>query len=178
MRTKLLAATALAGSLTIASWMWGAAQATPAPSAQATNSGLVTLIAQQGGGGGGGGGHVSGGGGGPAMAGGPRGGGRAMAERGGGREFSREGPRGRIDHGDRGRYVRDRDHRRYAGRDRDHNHDFDHRGRHRVFRNGVWVWVYGPDYYASDDCWWLQWRALATRSPYWWSRYNDCVGYY
>src|SRR5262245_65539252 len=81
MRTKFLAATALAGSLAVASLMWGPAQATPAPtSTQATNGGLVTLVAQEGGGGGagarGGGGHVSGGGGGgPATAsGGPRGG--------------------------------------------------------------------------------------------------------
>src|SRR5262249_59312281 len=74
MRTKFLAATALAGSLAVASLMWGPAQATPAPtSTQATNGGLVPLAAQEGRGGGGwaggGGRHVSGGGGGrPAAA--------------------------------------------------------------------------------------------------------------
>jgi hypothetical protein len=42
----------------------------------------------------------------------------------------------------------------------------------------VWVWVYGPDYYTyADDCYWLRQRALATGSPYWWDRYNACVGY-
>jgi hypothetical protein len=47
-----------------------------------------------------------------------------------------------------------------------------------VFRNGVWVWVYGPDYYAyGDDCWWLRRQALETGSPYWWSRYNACISY-
>jgi hypothetical protein len=63
--------------------------------------------------------------------------------------------------------------------DRDHDHDkFNHFNRHRVFRNGVWVWLYGPDYYAGDDCSWLLRRAQTTGSGYWWSRYNACVGYY
>jgi hypothetical protein len=48
-----------------------------------------------------------------------------------------------------------------------------------VFRNGAWVWVYGPDYYAyGDNCYWLRQRAYATGSPYWWSRYNACLSYY
>jgi hypothetical protein len=38
--------------------------------------------------------------------------------------------------------------------------------------------LYGPDYYSYNDCWWLRERALATGNPYWWSRYNNCVGYY
>jgi hypothetical protein len=92
------------------------------------------------------------------------------------RDFdNRAGPRG-----DRGRYAERHDrgdrfeHRRFAERDHDRGHDFDHRGRHRV-----WVWVYGPDYYAyGDDCWWLLRQAQITGSPYWWSRYNYCVGYY
>ena len=58
-----------------------------------------------------------------------------------------------------------------------------HNNRHRVFRNGAWVWIYGPDYYYDDyayggDCYWLRQQAYATGSPYWWSRYNACVGYY
>ena len=68
--------------------------------------------------------------------------------------------------------------RRFAERDHDRDHDFDHHGRHRVFRNGVWIWVYGPDYYSYNDCWWLRRQALATGSPYWWSRYNACVSSY
>jgi hypothetical protein len=132
------------------------------------------------------------GGGGPNLGGGPRHGGRAFAEGGGprsyaGRDFNRSGPKGDIRRGNAQAFNRDRDHgdrnhgdrnRRFAERDHDRNHDFDHRGRHRVFRNGVWVWVYGPDYYSYNDCWWLRERALATGSPYWWSRYNYCVGYY
>ena len=151
-----------------------------------------------GGGGGYGGGHGGyGGGHGGYGGGGPRGGG-GFASRGGGRDYggrpysgprsygSRDfnrGPRGgRFEHGDRGRFVErhnrgDRfEHRRFAER----GHDFDRfHHRHRVFRNDVWVWVYGPDYYSyGDDCWWLRQQALITRSPYWWSRYNYCVGYY
>lgn len=146
-----------------------------------------------GGGGGRGGGMARGGGGGPRVDAGPRGGGNLAGRSGGrdyggraysgprsaARDFDRSGPRaGRDYRGDRGRYAdRNRDdNRRYADRGRDHNH---HGDRHRVFRNGVWVWVYGPDYYAyGDDCYWLRQQAYATGSPYWWSRYNACLGYY
>ena len=70
MNKNLLMATALAGSLAVAPFLWGSAQATPASTAQVTNNGLLTLIAEQGGGGnasGGGGasgasGHANGGG--------------------------------------------------------------------------------------------------------------------
>jgi hypothetical protein len=96
------------------------------------------------------------------------------------RDFDRTGPRGgRLEHGDRGRFVERHnrgerfEHRRFA--ERGHNFDRFHH-RHRVFVNGVWVWVY--DYYAYNDCWWLRRRALIIGSPYWWSRYNYCVGYY
>jgi hypothetical protein len=103
---------------------------------------------------------------------GPRRGGPRFAEGGEGRRFK---------HGDRDRFVERHDrgdrfeHRRFANRGDDFDR-FNHR--HRVFRNGVWVWVYGPDYYAYNDCWWLRRQALITGSPYWWSRYNYCVGYY
>jgi hypothetical protein len=195
MRTKLLAATAVAGSLAMASLIWGSAQATPVPTAtQAPNKGIVTLVGHQGGGGHGHGGgmRAAGGGGGPNLGAGSRHGGRAFAEGGGprsyaGRDLHRSGPKGDIRHGNAQAFNRDRDHgdrnhgdrnRRFAERDHDRNHDFDHRGRHRVFRNGIWVWIYGPDYYSYNDCWWLRERALATGNPYWWSRYNYCVGYY
>jgi hypothetical protein len=37
----------------------------------------------------------------------------------------------------------------------------------------------GPDYYDYDkDCYALLRRARNTGSPYWWSRYDACVGYY
>jgi len=207
---KLLTATAVAGSLAMASFIWGSAQATPAPSAIHAPGNGITLVAHQGGGGGGGGGGghghgggmsaggggggavARGGGGGPNLGGGPRHSGRAFSQGGGprsyaGRDFNHSGPKGDIRRGNTQAFNRDRDHgdrnhgdrnRRFAERDHDRNHDFDHRGRHRVFRNGVWVWVYGPDYYSYNDCWWLRERALATGNPYWWSRYNYCVGYY
>ena len=136
------------------------------------------------GGGGPRGGGLARGGGGPRFAGAPRGGrefsGRPYSgPRVMSRDFDRAGPRGRLDRNDRGRFSqhdrRDRFDRRHVAK-----HDFDHRHgrRHRVFRNGVWVWVYGPDYYAyGGDCYWLRQRALATGSPYWWDRYYACVGY-
>jgi hypothetical protein len=88
-----------------------------------------------------------------------------------------------LDHGGpHGRYTNRRyDNRHYAENGHDHGHYY----RHRVYRNGAWVWVYGPgyyygpDYYAyGDDCLWLRREALATGSPYWWSRYNACIAYY
>ena len=175
-----------------------------------TTPGSVELVRQGGGGGGGGhgggGGRYSGGGGGgggaairggggggPRVGAGPRGGGN-FANRSGGRNYTgqrsyagrnidRSGPRASRDYsGDRGRYAdRNRgDHRRYAERGRDNNHN---NYRHRVWRNGAWVWIYGPDYYYDNyayggDCYWLRQQAYATGSPYWWSRYNACVGYY
>jgi hypothetical protein len=65
----------------------------------------------------------------------------------------------------RSKYVRGKvfEHRRFA--ERGHGFDRFHH-RHRVFVNGVWVWAYGPDYYAyGDDCWWLRRQALITGSP-------------
>jgi len=132
------------------------------------------------------------------MGGGPRGGGSNFVNRSGGRDygghsspryanrdFNRSGPRSDMRRGNSQAFNRDggRDHgdrnRRFAER-HDNNHDHDRfNNRHRVFRNGVWVWVYGPDYYAyGNDCWWLRQQAYATGNPYWWSRYNSCVGYY
>ena len=53
---------------------------------------------------------------------------------------------------------------------------------HRFVRRGLVVGVplaaYGAYYYANS-CSWLRHRALVTGSPYWWSRYQDCLyGYY
>jgi hypothetical protein len=205
MRTTIAAVTALAGSLLLAPLMWGPTQAGSAPdlknAVSAIHDNPLILVGHGGGGGwGGGGGGGRGGGAGLAAGGGGRGGGGwggggghpgAMARGdGGGRGFvgpRMGGPRfaegregGRFEHGDRGRFVErhnrgDRfEHRRFAERGRDFDR-FHHR--HRVFVNGVWVWVYGPDY-AYNDCWWLRRQALITGSPYWWSRYNYCVGYY
>jgi hypothetical protein len=147
-------------------------------------------------GGGGGAPHFSGGGGAPRFSGGaPHVGTRNFAAQGGGANYHAHpysgprpytGPRYTnrdFDHtGPHGRYTNHRyDNRHYA----EGGHDHDHYYRHRVYLNGAWVWVYGPgyyygpDYYAyGDDCWWLRRQALATGSPYWWSRYNACVAYY
>jgi hypothetical protein len=74
--------------------------------------------------------------------------------------------------GDNGDWHGDRRH----SANRDHDNDRHHGERHRVFRNGAWVWVYGPDIYAyGGDCSWLLHRARITDSPYWWRRYEECV---
>jgi hypothetical protein len=66
----------------------------------------------------------------------------------------------------------------YASKDRDHDKHGKFNNRHRVFRNGAWIWVYGTGYTAyGNDCYWLRRQAIATGSPYWWSRYNQCIGY-
>jgi hypothetical protein len=83
---------------------------------------------------------------------------------------------------DRDHFVGHGDRRHFAMRDHDHDHH-GHHGRHGHFVGGVWVWDWWPDYYGGDyysynDCLWLRRQALITGSPYWWSRYNACVGYY
>ena len=139
MYTKLLAATALAGSLLLLPLMQGSAQSAALPSVGNEPHGM---------------------GNGPHM----RGGNFAQGD-------VRESRRGHGDFADHN----GRDSGRFAERDRDFDHHHGHA--HRVFRNGVWVWVYGPDYYAGD-CGSLLRRARVTGSPYWWSRYDACVGYY
>jgi len=65
----------------------------------------------------------------------------------------------------------------------DHGHHFDHEHDHfhnrfvrnRFFFAGGW-WPYYYDY--GYNCWWLRRKAVITGSPYWWRRYNYCVGYY
>jgi hypothetical protein len=195
MRTTMSAVTAFAGGLFLAILVWGSAEATSAPpdlkGALGTND-TVTLVGRGGRGGGHGGGHgggirgggggmkaMGGGGGGPKMGRGG-GGGPKMGRYGGGPWIAHGGGDRSFKHGDRGRHAarHDRgdrfDNRRFAKRD----HDGDRfRHRHRVFRNGVWVWIYSPAY-AYNDCWWLRRQALITGSSYWWSRYNYCVGYY
>jgi hypothetical protein len=176
MRTTIAAVTALAGSLLLAPLMLGPTQAGSAPdlknAVSAIHDSALILVGH---GGGGGGGHPG------AMARGDGGARGFVGPRMGGPRFAEGRDGGRFEHGDRGRFVERHDrgerfeHRRFAER----GHDFDRfNHRHRVFRNGIWVWVYGPDYYAYNDCWWLRRQARVTGSPYWWSRYNHCVGYY
>ena len=192
MRTKLLAATALAGSLLFMPMMSAHSATLPSLPSHQTD---LTLISHGGGGGGGGGGsggphgmggmggngpHAMGGNGPHAMGGngphmhsmnnGPHMHNGNFAEN-GGRNFRR---------GNNGEFTQHNDRARNRFAEGDHDHDFDHHHGHghRVFRNGVWVWAYGPDYYAYGDCSWLLRRAEVTGSPYWWNRYDACTGYY
>jgi len=195
MNMKFAAATALVSSLLVQPLMQGSAHSASLPSLPSHSSG-VTLVAHGGGAGGGGGGganfsgggggHMGGGGGGEARTaggGGPHDNGGPHAMGGNGPHGMGNGPHMRggnfaqrdVREFQRGRDFSDHNRGRFA--ERDHNFDHHHGHGHRVFRNGVWVWVYGPDYYAGD-CGWLLRRARVTGSPYWWSRYNACVGYY
>ena len=203
MNRSLAAVGALAGALLIMPLAQSPASASPASGLKdlgsTAPSGQIDLVQQGGGRGGGGGlsggggrggggglaggggrggGALSGGGRGPSL-GGPSRGGRAFTGRGGGREFS-----GRLRGGDRRFTGRDfdrprvgRDFRRHAGKNGDWR-----RGKHRHrHRHGRDFFFYGAPYLAygvyAGDCYWLYQRAVATSSPYWWSRYNACVGY-
>lgn len=203
MTKSIVAATAFAGSLLLVPLALGPANAGALDGMKDLAAPQAVHLVGHGGGGGGGGGFSGGGGhgaggigggGGPAI--GAGGGGHASIG-GGGRSFSgghmasRDfGGHGGADVGgrhsyaardfDRGGQRGDRDFRHghtAMNRDHDHDHDF-HHGRHGHFVGGVWVWDYGPGYYAGDDCYWLERRAETTGSRYWWSRYQACVGYY
>jgi hypothetical protein len=141
MRTKLTVATALAGTLLATCLVSGPAQATYLPVLKDdTRAGIVTLV-RKGGGGGGGGKHARGGGGKRYGGGGD---GNHYAHKGGGKRYGGGGDgkhyankdHGKKDHGDTDR------NKRHAMKDRDHR-DHGNIHRHRVFRNGAWVWVYG-----------------------------------
>ena len=169
MKTNLAIATALVGSMLV----WGSAQATPASVLKSNPSpGIVTLVGGHGGGHGGG--HSGG-------SGGHSGGGLALRGVGGNGGSISHMNRGSVSHGhyalnnsgsiyrgnsgpkNRGSYAykghghndhgyKDHGNKHYAMKDHDHDHDHGNiHNRHRVFRNGVWVWVYGPDYTAYGD---------------------------
>ena len=155
MRTSLAAVTALTGSLLLPVLMLGSAQAvTSAPDLKyvvsTTHIGAVMPVRGGGGGGfvGGGGGHMGG------MDGGHMGGMGGFAGRG-----VHGGPT-------------------FAGREFNNGHFNDrHFHNHRFFvAGGPWWWGY--DYGYGSGCYWLRRQAIGTGSPYWWSRYQDCVGYY
>lgn len=200
MKTKLTVATALAGTLLATCLVSGSAQATSVPVLKSdANPGIVTLVGKKGGGGGGhargggggggkhargggGGRHYGGGGGGKRYAHGGGGGGKRYYGGGGGgkRYYGGDGGGKRYHGGDGGKRYANKDHnnRHYAMKDRDHHDHGNIHNRHRVFRNGAWVWVYGTGYTAyGGDCYWLHRQAIITGSPYWWDRYNACVGY-
>jgi hypothetical protein len=195
MRTKLFIATAIAGGMLLTGLVSGSAQAAPTPVLKSNAApGIVTLARQ--GGGGGMKGMSRGGGGSHALRSG--GGNRSYALRsGGGSNHMKRGSisggnyalknRGSVSSGnyalkDRGYKNRDAfksgGKKHYASKDRDHDNHGKFNNRHRVFRNGAWIWVYGPGYTAyGNDCYWLRRQASITGSQYWWSRYNQCIGY-
>jgi hypothetical protein len=177
MKASFTLAAALVAALALPALTTGPAVAGATPDQLHSSTSLLTLVAE---GGGGGGGNNSGGGGGSAASGGPASGGHTNGgpsshvatghDNGGpkahqGKANNRGNDRlSTRDHG--------RDHERTASRD---NHDSNgHRDhRHGHFVHGVWVWYGAP--YAYNDCNWLRHRAVATGSPYWWSRYHDCA---
>jgi hypothetical protein len=57
--------------------------------------------------------------------------------------------------------------------------DRGHRHRHRRIFIGA-PFAYYPYYYNDygEGCYWLRRRAVATGSPYWWDRYEACLGGY
>jgi hypothetical protein len=194
---------AVGGSMLLGGLVSGSAQATPTPVLKSDAApGIVTLVARKGGGGGGGmsrggGGGMKGmsrGGGGGMKAMSRSGGGGGKMSRGGGNRSYAYRSGGGSSHMKRGSMSRNYalqdggyknrnafkgdGKKHHASKDRDHNKHANFNNRHRVFRNGAWIWVYGPAYTAyGNDCYWLRRQAIATGSPYWWSRYNQCIGY-
>ena len=59
------------------------------------------------------------------------------------------------------------------------NHRFNNR---RFFAVGFFPGYYDYGYYDygyyGGGCSWLYSNAIATGSPYWWNRYQYCIGYY
>ncbi len=171
MRASFTLAAALVGALTPPALSNGPAYAGAGLNQLHSSTSLLTLVAE-------GGGGNTGGGGGPTAGGGPAGGGHTNG-----------GPSGHVATGqDNGGptghqgMANNRGNDRHSTRDHDRdgrtasrdNHDNGHRDhRHGHFVNGVWVWYGAP--YAYNDCNWLRHRAIATGSPYWWSRYHDCA---
>ena len=39
-------------------------------------------------------------------------------------------------------------------------------------------WYGAPFFPYGGGCGWLYRNAKATRAPYWWNRYHECIGYY
>jgi len=150
MRTSIAAVTALAGSLLLAPLMLGPTQAGGAPDLKnALSATRDSAVTLVRGGGGGGGGH-----GGFAMGGGHMRGGHEFVG-GGGPRFAA--------------------HDFHHGFNHDHFHHFHNR---RFFVSNVFFFGGYPYYGYYGDCYWLKRKAIITGSPYWWTRYEACLGYY
>ena len=69
--------------------------------------------------------------------------------------------------------------RHYAHNDHDGHHDHHfHHGRGVFVGYGFYDGYYDGDYYGyGRGCGWLYRRAVVTGSPYWWNRYQNCIGY-
>ena len=188
MRNLGLASAALVGGLLMTTFAWSSAEATSLPNLKSAvgDTGAVTLVGRGRGGGMGG----------RSFSGGSRalssrsfsGGSRALssrAYRGGSNLYSgriaRTGVAGNqtvrrgLDGGTR--YGNNWKGNNWKGKNLSkHNRSdkFSHLNRHRVFRNGAWVWAYGAGTYAYNDCASLHRQASLTGSAYWWNRYNSC----
>jgi hypothetical protein len=92
--------------------------------------------------------------------------GHRFVERGEGHRFIEREGRERFDRDDF------RHHRFFVSRERFDRDDFRHR---RFFVSNVFIGGY-PYYYGG--CYWLRRQAVITGSPYWWDRYEACLGYY
>ena len=157
MNKTLIVACAVAGGLFAALAAPPPAQALPSVSLGIEkNADAVMHLARRGGGGRG-------------MRGRSFGGGRGMRGRsyGGGRAS-----RGRAYGGRRG--IRGRGYRR--GRVYGYRGYGKRRFRRRRFRRGRVYGYYGG--YYGGTCAWLRQRAYVTGNPYWWRRYNRCIGDY
>jgi len=179
MNKTLIVACAVAGGLFAALAAPPPAQALPSVSLGIEkNADAVMHLARRGGGGRGMRGRSFGGG--RGMRGRSFGGGRGMRGRsyGGGRASrgraygGRRGIRGRAYGGRRG--IRGRGYRR--GRGYGYRGYGKRRYRRRRVRRGRGYGYYGG--YYGGTCAWLRQRAYVTGNPYWWRRYNRCIGDY
>jgi hypothetical protein len=193
MRMRVFAAAALLGGLIAIPVMQ--AEAVQVPAGLKTTAGMTTDLQLVGGGGGhggggGGGGHMgsfagraysgsgmasrgySSGGGhmgdGKVYGGGSMGGGK-FAGRSSGRGYAYNNGNGRNWNGN-GHNWNGNNWKGHHGNNWNNNYAY----RHRHYGN--LASAYG--YYGYGDCYWLLSQANITGSPYWWSRYNACVGYY
>jgi hypothetical protein len=151
MRTTIAAVTALAGSLLLAQPMLGPTQAGGAPDLKNALSATHDGAVTL----------VRGGGGGGPMGGFAMGGGHMDGRGWGVHNGGGFGPRFAA-------------HEFHHGFDHDNFHHF----HNRRFFVGNSFFFGGYPYYGYGNCYWLKRRAIIIGSPYWWSRYEDCVGYY
>jgi hypothetical protein len=172
--------TALASGVALLAATHLSASAAPSFNLKST-SGLVQPVRS----GGGGGLGRFGGGGGVGIRGG--GGGRSFGNMGGGGRIARGdggggGNMGRMSRGggSNGNWHGNRNWqgRNFSNNNWNRNWNGNWNRHHRYSRFYGYPFWYGGGYYAYSgygDCAWLRRQAIITGSPYWWSRYQDCL---